>query len=96
MSLELPEITAKPGGIKWGELPRLQRARTVDPAPEGAGDGQWHYGLRNEDGELLTSGSIWTYEPFTTHEEALQNQDWFGGILVRAWVPKPTWEEVPS
>lgn len=95
MDLEFPEFTAKREGIRWDGPPR-RRARTVDPAPDGAGDGQWRYGLRNEDGELLTSWSSWHVEPFNTREEALDNQEWFGGVLVRAWVPKLTWEEAPS
>lgn len=97
MRIESPEITAKRGGIKYGEVPpRPPRARTIDPAPEGAGKGVWHYGLRNEDGELLTSASSYTHEPFTTHEGALGEQSWFGGVLVRAWIPSPTWEEAGS
>lgn len=96
MRLDLPEITAKRGGMKWGECHVPKRERTIDPAPEGAGDGRWRYGLRNEEGELLISHSSYTNEPFRTHEEALDNQDWFGGVLVRAWIPSPTWEEVPS
>ena len=101
MRLELPEVTAKRGGIKFGEAhipPKPPRA-PLPPAPEGAGEGRWLFGIQSDE-VVHDSWSAWLSgepgEKFTSPEEALEfwGELEDGEKIVRRWVPRALpWED---
>lgn len=96
----MPEVTAKRGGIKYGEAhipPKPPRA-PLPPAPEGSGEGAWIFGIQIADDDYIISSysSFYPHESFTSPEEAIEfwGELEEGEKVVRCWVPKPYgWEE---
>lgn len=98
MRLELPKITAKRGGIKYGEAhipPKSPRA-PLPPAPEGAGEGNWIFGIHSDGIVYSSYSSFYSHETFSSPEEAMEfwGELEEGDKLVRRWVPNPLpWED---
>ena len=98
MRIEPPEITAKRGGIKYGEVarrPKPPRA-PLPPAPEGAGEGNWVFGIQSDEIVHSSYSSFHPGETFSSPEEALEfwGELEEGEKVVRCGVPKPYgWEE---
>ena len=99
MSLELPNINANLGGLKYVEehVPTTPKPRApLPPAPEGAGDGHWIFGVQTDG--IIHSGysSYLPEETFDSPEEALEfwGELEEGDKLVRRWVPNALpWED---
>lgn len=96
--MELPEVTAKRGGVKYGEAWYPRKPPFVPPpAPEGAGDGRWRFGVVDDEGDTYWTHGIWEAgrETFSSPDEALDVWGHLDGArVIRQWCPAPLpWEE---
>lgn len=102
MRMELPEVTAKRGGIRYGEVPpQPPKPPFVPPAPpegETTETGYWNFGARlvDEDGDetIFWSEGVWSPETFNTPDQV--RQAWGheeNMMIVRRWMRRPLpWE----
>lgn len=96
----LPVVTARRGGIKYGEAHVPCKPEfTPPPPPEGAGGGHWRFGVIDADGEAYWSHGIWesARETFSSPEEALEVWGHVDGArVIRQWHLDPLPWEVHS
>lgn len=96
--IELPKITARRGGIRFGEVRIPRKPPFVPPPPPaGAGEGRWLFGVIDEDGETYWARGVWESgrETFSSPDEALEVWGHVDGArVIRRWHPAPLpWEE---
>lgn len=96
----IPEVTARRGGIKYGEAHIPRKPPFVPPVPpEGAGEGCWRFGVIDDDGETYWAQGIWeaAHETFSTPDQALSAWGHLDGArVIRRWHPQPLPWEVHS
>lgn len=100
--LQLPEVTAKRGGLTYGEAHIPASAKRTPPPTYPTG--HWQYGADiadYDDGdtepEIVGGTGGWgsAFEPYLSAEDAAS--DWPGRPIVKRWIPAPgVWEGVAS